>query len=74
MLLRFRVANYRSLRDEHMLSFVATDFNEGSMRSTSVKSEGRELQLVPAVGIFGGNASGKPDPDNVIAGGYIGKC
>ncbi|GAB3280757.1 ATP-binding protein [Actinocorallia lasiicapitis] len=59
MLLRFRVANYRSLREETVLSFVATEFNQGVVRMTGVRSEGREIGIVPAVGVFGANASGK---------------
>ncbi|MFC7648308.1 ATP/GTP-binding protein [Streptosporangium lutulentum] len=59
MLLRFRVANHRSLREEAELSLVATEFNEGTARSTGVKSEGREISVVPLIGIFGANGSGK---------------
>ncbi len=59
MLLRFRVANYRSLRAEHELSFVATSTDEELVRLTGVKSDGREIGLVPSIGIFGANASGK---------------
>lgn len=59
MLLRFRVANHRSLREEAELSFVATEFNEGTALLTGVKSEGQEIGLVPLIGIFGPNASGK---------------
>ncbi len=64
MLLRFKVANHRSIRDEHELSLVATEFNEGTARSTGVRAEGREISVVPVAGIFGANASGK---SNVLA-------
>lgn len=59
MLLRFRVANYRSLRGEHTLSFVAAGGDDEVIRRTGVRSDGREIGLIPAVGLFGANASGK---------------
>jgi putative AbiEii toxin of type IV toxin-antitoxin system len=59
VLLRFRVANYRSIRDEHELSFVASDVDEELVRYTGVESGGKEIGVIPAVGIFGANASGK---------------
>ncbi|MEV6861101.1 AAA family ATPase [Streptosporangium subroseum] len=58
------MANHRSLREEAELSLVATEFNEGTARLTGVKSEGREIGLVPLIGIFGPNASGK---SNILA-------
>jgi hypothetical protein len=59
MLLRFRVANHRSIRSDHDFSLVATEFNEGTARPTGVRAEGREIEVVPVAGIFGANASGK---------------
>jgi hypothetical protein len=59
VLLSFRVANHRSIRDEQELSLVATEFNDGSARPTSIRSESRPVSVVPALGIFGANASGK---------------
>lgn len=59
MLLRFRVANYRSIRDEYELSFVASDVDDEIVRLTGVESGGKEIGVIPAVGIFGANASGK---------------
>jgi predicted ATPase len=59
VLLRFRVANYRSLRDGQELSLVATEFNEGTARATGVRAEGREIKTLPVAGIYGANASGK---------------
>ena len=59
MLLSFRVANVLSFRDEQCLSFVATDLHEGSVRATRVREQGRHLAVVPVIGIFGANASGK---------------
>jgi predicted ATPase len=64
VLLRFRVANHRSIRADHELSLVATEFNEGTARLTGVRAEGREIGVVPVIGIFGANASGK---SNVLA-------
>jgi AAA domain, putative AbiEii toxin, Type IV TA system len=64
VLLRFRVANHRSIRADHDLSLVATEFNEGTARLTGVRAEGREVGVVPVAGIFGANASGK---SNVLA-------
>lgn len=59
MLLTFRVANYRSLRAEHELSFVATRVGDGIGRLTGARSGGHEIAVIPAVGVFGANASGK---------------
>jgi len=59
VLLRFRVANYRSIRDEHELTFVASDVDDEIVRRTGVESGGKEIGIIPAVGIFGANASGK---------------
>lgn len=59
MLLRFRFANHRSIREEQELSLVGTEFNEGTARPTGVHMKGRELAVLPALGIFGANASGK---------------
>ena len=59
MLLRFRAANVLSIRDEQTLTFVATELNDGSARSTSLREDGKSVSVVPVVGIFGANASGK---------------
>jgi predicted ATPase len=59
VLLTFRVANYRSLRGEHTLSFVASSADNEIARRTGLRSDGREVGVIPAVGIFGANASGK---------------
>jgi hypothetical protein len=69
VLLRFRVINYRSLRDEQELSFVATEFNEGTARQVEVKPSGRE-SVLPVIGVYGANASGK---SNVLSAlGHLG--
>jgi hypothetical protein len=59
MLLRFRVANHRSIRDEHELSLIGTEFNEGTARETPLRSKGRPVTMLPVLGVFGANASGK---------------
>ncbi|WP_421107806.1 AAA family ATPase [Streptomyces sp. NEAU-S77] len=59
MLLSFRVANHRSIRIEQELSLVATELNEGTARATGVRSESKSVSVLPALGLFGANASGK---------------
>ncbi|MFE5051192.1 ATP/GTP-binding protein [Streptomyces sp. NPDC056637] len=59
MLLRFRVANVRSLRDEQELSFVAPEGEEGGTASSLELVGGGSVSVFPLVGIFGANASGK---------------
>lgn len=59
MLIRFRVANHRSIRSEHELSLIATEFNEGTARDTGLHHKGRDVLALPALGLYGANASGK---------------
>lgn len=59
MLIRFRVANHRSIRDEHELSLIATEFDEGTGRRTGLRYRGRDVLAQPVLGLFGANASGK---------------
>lgn len=59
MLLRFRAANVRSLRDEQELSFVVPQGEESDVARTVELSDGKRLQVYPLLGIFGANASGK---------------
>ncbi|MEV4242266.1 ATP-binding protein [Streptosporangium canum] len=65
MLIRFRVANHRSIRDEHELSLIATEFDEGAGRRTGLKYRGRDVSAQPVAGVFGANASGK---SNLLSG------
>ncbi|MFF0574061.1 AAA family ATPase [Streptosporangium saharense] len=65
MLIRFRLANHRSIRDEHELSLIATEFDEGTARDTGLRHRGRNVSVQPVVGIFGANASGK---SNLLSG------
>jgi AAA15 family ATPase/GTPase len=55
MLIEFRVKNYRSFRDEQVLSLVAT--SDKSLNENCI-SEG-QLKLLRAAAIYGANASGK---------------
>lgn len=59
MLLSFRVANVLSIREEQTLSFVATELNDGSARLTKIRETGKAISVIPVVGIYGANASGK---------------
>ncbi|MEV0344659.1 ATP-binding protein [Nonomuraea sp. NPDC050680] len=59
MLIRFRVANHRSICHEQDLSLIATEFDEGTGRRTGLQHKGRDVALQPVLGVFGANASGK---------------
>ncbi|WP_399100700.1 ATP/GTP-binding protein [Streptomyces sp. 11x1] len=59
MLLRFRVANVRSLRDEQELSFVAPGDEQGGSANPVDLAGGGSVSVLPLIGIFGANASGK---------------
>ena len=59
MVLSFRVANVLSFRDEQLLSFVATDPHDSSARHTEIRDRGKEISILPVLGIYGANASGK---------------
>jgi hypothetical protein len=59
MLLRFRASNVLSFRRELELSFVATEFNEGTAVPAGFRSEGRDVEFLPVVAVYGANASGK---------------
>jgi AAA domain, putative AbiEii toxin, Type IV TA system len=65
MLLKFRVANYRSIREEQELSFIATELNEGTARDVEVKPAG-SVRVLPAIGLYGANASGKSNVLNAL--------
>lgn len=64
VLLRFRVANVRSFRDEHELSFVVDDDQPTTVARRLELAGKRSVDVLPLVGIFGANASGK---SNVLA-------
>ncbi|MFJ4435076.1 ATP/GTP-binding protein [Streptomyces sp. NPDC088923] len=56
MLLRFRVSNHASIRDEQELSLVAEDDRP---RRAQRLIAGTDLKVVPVAAIYGANASGK---------------
>jgi len=63
MLIEFRVANHRSLRDEQVLTMEAGRVgDEAAPRPRQVP--GHSDKLLPAAGLYGANASGK---SNVLA-------
>ncbi|MFD9907636.1 ATP/GTP-binding protein [Streptomyces sp. NPDC059063] len=64
MLLRFRVANVRSLRDEQELSFIAPEDERSGAAIPVELAGGGAAAVFPLLGIFGANASGK---SNVLA-------
>lgn len=59
VLLRFRVANHRSIREECELSLISAQSGEGRSRETGLRSQDRAVSALPVLGIFGANASGK---------------
>lgn len=58
MLIQFRVENHRSLRDEQVLSLVAADTGDPADRRL-LRRPGLQEALLPAVALYGANASGK---------------
>ncbi len=62
MLIQFRVANHRSLRDEQIVSLVAAD-TLGADDTRCIHAPGIAETLLPALALYGANASGK---SNVI--------
>lgn len=59
MLLRFRTANVRSLRDEQELSFVVSEHEQTTAAHVLRISGDQSVSVLPLLGIFGANASGK---------------
>lgn len=60
MLLAFRAGNVRSFRDPIELSLLATPLARDAVpRDVSWREGGRPIQVLPAAGVFGANASGK---------------
>lgn len=59
MFFSFRVANVLSFRDEQFLSFAATELHGASARPTEIREHGKEISVLPVLGIYGANASGK---------------
>ena len=66
MLVQFRVENHRSLRDEQVLSLVASSRGDrGEERLIGVP--GLELTLLPALALYGANGSGKTSVLHALA-------
>jgi AAA15 family ATPase/GTPase len=59
VLLNFRFANVLSFRDEQCLSLVATELHDGYALQTGIRENGRKISVVPAIGVYGANATGK---------------
>ena len=59
LLLRFRVANVRSLRDEQELSFIGPEDETDTAARPVELAGGKFVGVLPLIGIFGANASGK---------------
>lgn len=57
MLLRFRVENFRSLRDEQEFSLVASNLDDHT--SGLMEVPGGDVRALPVAAIYGANASGK---------------
>src|SRR4051812_40643085 len=66
MLLRFRVANALSLRDEQELSFVVPQGEDAPAARTVKLSDGKTIDVYPLLGVFGANASGKSNVLNAL--------
>ena len=60
MLLAFRAENVRSFRDEFELSLLSTRLaDEDVVRLVTWREGGRPIGVLPVVGVFGANGSGK---------------
>src|SRR5204862_1312904 len=66
MLIEFKIANHRSIREEQSLSFVASNYSdELSKHLVAVSLPGLTgTKLLKAIAIYGANASGK---SNVVS-------
>ncbi len=66
MLIELRVENHRSIRDEQALSMASTDPADGAdPRARQVPGYGK--RLLPAVALYGANASGKSNVLSALA-------
>lgn len=65
MLVQFRVENHRSLRDEQVLSMVAAGAGEQEDERL-IRPKGLTEALLPAVALYGANASGKSNLMNAL--------
>lgn len=65
MLIQFSVQNHRSLRDEHSLSLTAA--NLGNDDERLIRTTALTERLLPAVALYGANASGKTNVLHALA-------
>jgi uncharacterized protein len=65
VLIRFRVENHRSIRDEQELSLVAAPLSEHP--ESLVRAERYDLDLLRVAAIYGANASGKSTVLNALS-------
>jgi len=59
MLLKFRVSNYRSFKDEAEFSALATRLDKGFGVPVTVAADGSSVDVLPIIAVLGANASGK---------------
>ncbi|MET4096970.1 ATP-binding protein [Arthrobacter sp. UYCu712] len=59
MLLKFRVSNYRSFKEEAEFSALATRLDKGFGVPVTVALDGTAVDVLPVVAVLGANASGK---------------
>ena len=65
MLIRFGVANHKSIREYQEISFVASALKGGT--SQTIEAPGLKQRLLPAALIYGANASGKSNVLDALA-------
>lgn len=59
MLIDFRVKNFRSIKEEQLLSMVASSENDPNNTHTFLSPNSKTLSLVKTAAIYGANAAGK---------------
>ncbi|MDZ4287029.1 MAG: AAA family ATPase, partial [Prosthecobacter sp.] len=62
MLIEFKVANYRSIREEQTLSFIASNYSDElpqNLIPLDLPGLKKGTKLVKAIALYGANASGK---------------
>jgi predicted ATPase len=67
MLIQFRTENHRSLRDEQVLSLSAATAASAASDRRLIHVPGLQAPLLPAIAIYGANASGKSNVLHALA-------
>ncbi|HKN21905.1 MAG TPA: ATP-binding protein [Terracidiphilus sp.] len=67
MLLKFRCKNFRSIREEQELSFIAENTRSDEKSDTLIETPFEDLRLLRCLAIFGQNASGKSNVLDAMA-------